>query len=246
MPIALARRPLTPPAPPRTETRRRLSNRSVAPRATSRARPPVNETTGDRDALADELLLARYRDSGEPRDFAEIFRRYSVRLERYLRRFLGDAALAEDVLQETFLLVHSKCGLYQDGWPARPWLYAIASRRAVDALRRSRRPAVSLDQPVASDGADVSGALVELFAADEPGPLETLQVRERQQWVKQSVGRLPESLRHVLVLGYDQGMSYAEIAEVLHVPIGTVKSRLHTALLRLRDMAERFDRTGRS
>ena len=162
-------------------------------------------------------------------------------MSRYLARYLGDAALTEDVLQDTFLQVHVKCDLYRDGWPARPWLYAVALHRAVDALRRARRlPRLRFDSPHA---ADEMGSLVELQACDRPGPLKELQERERREWVRESVARLPEPLRQALVPTYYQGLSYAEVADLLAIPLGTVKSRLHGAIARIRAMAERSGRS---
>ena len=209
---------------------------------TPRTRRPIPAETEDFAPPSDEDLLGRYRDTRRPEDFAELFRRFCGELGRYLARYLGDPVLAEDVLQDTFLQVHAKCGLYRDGWPARPWLYAVALHRAVDALRRSRRlPTVRLDPPHATDE---SGSLVELLASAEPGPLAELQEKERQRWVRESVARLTEPLRQVLVLTYYQGLTYAEIAVLLGVPLGTVKSRLHCAIVRLRAMSERYDKVG--
>jgi RNA polymerase sigma-70 factor (ECF subfamily) len=149
--------------------------------------------------------------------------------------------MGEDVLQETFLVVHTKCHLYQDGWPARPGLYAVAMHRAVDAQRRARRlPSLRFDAP---RGADEATSLLELLSGDEPDPLEMLEERDRQQWVRDSVARLPEPLRQALVLTYYQGLPYAEVAELLHVPVGTVKSRVHNAVARMRQMAERAERS---
>jgi RNA polymerase sigma-70 factor (ECF subfamily) len=227
---------------PRAESERQTPRRTGAPRrettrGTHRPRPDGTEGFAP---TSDEDLLGRYRDAGRPEDFAELLRRYSGELSGFLARYLGDATLAEDVLQDTFLQVHTKCDLYQDGWPARPWLYAVATHRAVDALRRARRlPRLRLDPTHAEDE---PGSLVERLADDESGPLEELQERERQEWVRESVARLPELLRQALVLTYYQGLSYAEVADLLAVPLGTVKSRLHGAIARMRAMAERSGR----
>src|SRR5205807_7150171 len=119
----------------------------------------------------DEELLTRYRDKGLTDDFNQLVHRYEHELYRYLARYLGDPTLAEDVFQNTFLQVHTKRGLYEDGRPVRPWLYSIATHQAVDALRKAgRHPTVSLDQRVAA-GATDAGALVDLLVSESPGPL---------------------------------------------------------------------------
>ena len=185
--------------------------------------------------LTDEELLSRYRDRGRADDFDELVRRYGAELYRYLVRYLGDPTQADDVLQNTFLQVHAKGGLYQDGRPVRPWLYAIATHQAVNALRRAgRQAAVSLDQRLE---AGEPGALIDLLVDEEPSPLEELQEEERWQWVRDSVARLPELSQQTLILAYYQGLKYHEIAEVLGIPVGTVKSRLHSAIAKLRAMA---------
>src|SRR3954463_14043057 len=134
--------------------------------------------SGPTDGLAgatDEELLTRYRDEGRTADFDALVHRYENELYRYLVRYLGDQALAEDVFQNTFLQVHLKRGLYEDGRPVRPWLYAIATHQAVDTLRKAgRHPTVSLDQRVAS-GDNEAGSLVDLMVGDDSGPLAELQ-----------------------------------------------------------------------
>jgi RNA polymerase sigma-70 factor (ECF subfamily) len=190
-------------------------------------------------------VLARYRDAARADDFDELVRRYGGPLRRYLARYLGDPVSADDVLQDTFLQVHARRRLYRDGCSARAWLYAITTRRAVDAQRRAgRRAAVSLDQPVGPGEASEPAALVDLLADDDLGPLDALHEGERQQWVRDIVPRLPGLLRQALVLCYYDGLKYAEIAEVLGVPLNTVKSRLHAAIARLRAMARAEDLAG--
>jgi RNA polymerase sigma-70 factor (ECF subfamily) len=204
---------------------------------------PTPTASIDLRAVSDEQLLSHYRDTREPEAFAELYRRYFGELGRYLTRYLGHVAFAEDVLQDTFLQVHAKCDLYRDGWPARPWLYTVATHRAVDALRRSPRlPTYQIDQPRVGDDSEGQGCLLDLLAGDGPGPLEQLQENERRQWVRDSVARLSELLRQALVLAYDRELSYADMSEVLDIPLGTAKSRVHCAVARLRAMAERYDR----
>ena len=189
-------------------------------------------------AESDEALLSRYRDSAAPDDFNELVHRYERELYRYLARYLGNPALAEDVFQNTFLQVHLKRALYEDGRPVRPWLYSIATHQAVDALRKAgRHPTVSLDRRVSSSSESDSGALVDLLVGDGTAPLAEMQEKEQRDWVTKSVERLPEALKQTLMLAYHQDLKYREIAEILNIPVGTVKSRLHAALAKLQEMA---------
>jgi RNA polymerase sigma-70 factor (ECF subfamily) len=194
--------------------------------------------TEDLDRLPDEALLTRYRDQGRAEDFDALVHRYEPELYRYLARYLGDPTLAQDVFQNTFLQVHLKRGLYEDGRPVRPWLYAIATHQAVDALRKAgRHPTVSLDQKTSANDTD-AGSLVDLLVSEGEGPLGELQGEERKDWVRRSVAKLPDTLRETLILAYHQDLKYREIAEILKIPVGTVKSRLHAALAKLQQMAK--------
>src|SRR5688572_5462625 len=96
--------------------------------------------------LNDEALIAAYRQTGDRQLFTTLVQRYEKELFNYLRRYLGDAELAEDVFQMAFLMVHMKCDQFEPGRRFRPWLYAIATNAAIDAQRRERRHrATSLD-----------------------------------------------------------------------------------------------------
>ena len=189
------------------------------------------------DEVSDETLMSRYREQGRTEDFDALIHRFERELFRYLARYLGDRALADDVFQNTFLQLHLKRGLYEDGRPLRPWLYAIATHQAVDALRKAgRHPTVSLDQRIDGAGTD-PGALIDLLTGDDPGPLAAMQGEERRQWVREGIAKLPEGLRQTLILAYYQDLKYREIAEILKIPVGTVKSRLHAAVAKLAEMA---------
>ena len=193
----------------------------------------------DLDQTTDEVLLSRYRDEGRTADFDVLIHRYERELYRYLVRYTGDAALAEDVFQNTFLQVHLKRGLYEDGRPVRPWLYSIATHQAVDALRKAgRHPTISLDVRGSSGGGDSEpSALVDLLVGANAGPLAELQGEERKEWVRTAIERLPDALKQTLILAYFQDLKYREIAEIQKIPVGTVKSRLHAALAKLQEMA---------
>jgi RNA polymerase sigma-70 factor (ECF subfamily) len=195
---------------------------------------------------SDEDLMRRYRDAGDEKVYNELVHRYERELFRYLARYTGDAPMAEDVFQNTFLQIHLKRGLYEDGRPFRPWLYAIATHQAVDSLRKAgRRPTVSLDQRLAASGEADAGSLLDMLVNDDAGPMAGLQDRERQEWVRASVEKLPDLLRQTLILAYYQDLKYREIAEILKIPVGTVKSRLHAALAKLQQMAKAAKRDGK-
>lgn len=193
----------------------------------------------DLDQMTDEVLLSRYRDEGRTADFDVLVHRYERELYRYLVRYTGDSALAEDIFQNTFLQVHLKKSLYEDGRPVRPWLYSIATHQAVDSLRKAgRHPTVSLDLRGGTRGDSDPSALVDMLVGDGQNPLDELQGEEHKEWVRSAIEKLPDSLRQTLILAYFQDLKYREIAEIQKIPVGTVKSRLHAALAKLQEMAK--------
>ena len=185
---------------------------------------------------SDEGLLLHYRDSHETAAFEQLVHRYERELYTYLRRYLGDAGMAEDVFQATFLQVHRKCDQFQEGRAFRPWLYSIATHLAIDALRKMRkRPTVSFDaQPSLSDEPEIDrNTFVQILANNRPGPIDLLEQQERRAWARKAVQELPLPLRSAVILVYYQGLKYREVAEILGIPEGTLKSRIHTALVKL-------------
>ena len=190
-------------------------------------------TTEATTEMTDEQLLHTHRESPTDGHLKTLINRYERELYNYLRRFLGDASLAEDAFQTTFLQVHLKSELFDSKRRFRPWLYTIATNQAIDTQRRNRRhQLVSLDRPHGSQHEEV-GSLMDLLASSEASPSERFDARERMEWVRRAVAALPEQLQTAVSLVYFQGMKYREAAVELSVPVGTVKSRLHSAIGRL-------------
>jgi RNA polymerase sigma-70 factor (ECF subfamily) len=182
---------------------------------------------------SDEQLLIAYRAEGDREAFARLVHRYERELYSYLRRYLADAEMAEDAFQATFLQIHLKCDQFEEGRTFRPWMYTIATNQAIDAQRRNRRHRmVSLDQAGGREG-DELGKLIDLLVSDDVDPADRVNAAERCELVQQALDELPENLRAVIHLVYYQGLKYREAADVLGVPVGTVKSRVHTAILKL-------------
>jgi RNA polymerase sigma-70 factor, ECF subfamily len=187
----------------------------------------------DPTAVSDEQLLQSYREASDPTVFSELVSRYQRELYNYLRRFLGDATLAEDVFQATFFQVHQKRDSFEEGRKFRPWLYTIATNQAIDAQRRNRRHRrLSLNQPHQA-GSESVGTLIDLVASEGGDPALAVESGEEGAWVRGEVEALPEPLRNAVNLVYFGGMKYRDAAKVMSVPVGTVKSRLHAAIQRL-------------
>src|SRR5262245_44006724 len=152
-------------------------------------------------------------------------------LQRHLLRLLKSPTAAEDVLQNTFLLVHLRADQFDPARKVRPWLYAVASRQAIDYLRRNRRhQAVSLSR---SEEDDENTLPADLVADGGPMPAEQVDAAVKRDWVLQAVRKLPQRFRQAFVRVHLEGSTYLDAAQELEVPVGTVKSRIHTAISRL-------------
>ncbi|MDY6914521.1 MAG: RNA polymerase sigma factor [Planctomycetota bacterium] len=182
-----------------------------------------------RPTISDAQLLQRHIE-GDNEAFVSLLERFRRELFNFLARFIGDAALAEDVFQETFLQLHVSAGAFDPRRRLKPWLFTIAANKARDALRaRRRRQAAPLDAEMPGSESQ-HASYASLIPANIPKPDEHLLNLETRQAVQNIVGKLPPNLHAVLVLSYFHGFAYKEIAEILNVPLGTVKSRLHSAV----------------
>lgn len=183
----------------------------------------------ERTQLGDSELLRRYLE-GDADAFAALMERYRKELYNFLVRFTGDQALAEDVFQETFLQLHISAAAFDPTRRLKPWLFTIAANKARDAMRsRWRRQAAPLDATVGRGDGDRT-SYADLMPSHVPSPDDAMLNLETRQAVQNIVDKMPENLRVVLLLSYFHDFPYKEIADILDVPLGTVKSRLHAAV----------------
>ncbi len=185
------------------------------------------------DSPSDEQLMLRVRDGADQEAFATLVHRYEHLMFNFLLRYTNDAGLAEEAFQATFLRLYQRRRLFQSGRGFKPWLYSIGTHVAIDHLRREgRHQTVSLDEQHV-DGEDNPAMLIDLLESQTPSPPAESQREEYREWTRQAVRELPTSLFDVILLIYFQGLKYREAADVLDIPLGTVKSRSHKALVLL-------------
>jgi RNA polymerase sigma-70 factor (ECF subfamily) len=177
---------------------------------------------------SDESLLKAYQ-RGEREAFTALMGRYSNELLHFLQRFLGSRAAADDVFQETFLQVHLSADTFDVERRFKPWLFTIAANKARDYYRKqNRNAAASLSASI--DGEDQGDRFVDLLESPVETPHAPLLDAERSRLVKKVIDAMPLHLREILLLSYFQRLSYNQIADSLEIPLGTVKSRLHSAV----------------
>ena len=178
----------------------------------------------------DSELLVRYM-AGDENAFSEIVSLYKDPLHAFLRKFLNQQSLVEDVFQDTFLQLYASRDKFDPDRPLRPWLFTIAANKAKDALRKiQRRSEISLGTAASSDDMSIDD-LFNMLSSYEQTPLDEISRDETDQRVRTIIANLPENLRIILTLSYFEQFSYKQMAEILSIPIGTVKSRLHTAVM---------------
>ena len=176
---------------------------------------------------ADETLALQIQ-AGSQQALAELVNRHHSPLIGYLYRMLGgNRALAEDLVQETFLRVLRSIHHYKHPRPFKPWLYAIATNLVRDHYKKAdtQRTQSILDDGIFQD--NISST-----------PEDSLLAADEAHQVSEAISSLPTHQRETIVLRYYQGLSHREIAEALSIPVGTVKSRLSLGLMRLRELIE--------
>jgi len=181
------------------------------------------------DKQTDAELLDRYA-AGEEAAFREIVSRYKNSLYAFLRRFLSQQDFVDDVFQETFLQLFTSRESFDPSRSLRPWLFTIAANKAKDALRkRQRTSAIPIGTIAESQDLSFEDVLNAL-TSDTTTPYDKLQKSETAVRVRKIIANMPENLREILILAYFNKFSYKQMAQILSIPIGTVKSRLHTAV----------------
>lgn len=177
----------------------------------------------------DEQLFDQYR-GGDLGSLRTLIDRHHDALLRFLTRLTGQPTFADDVFQETFLQIHQSSDTFDSSRRFRPWLFTIAANKARDYLRKKgRRRTLDLSAPVDA-GRDGGLSFVDLLEVSIPPPEARLESQELSQRVQGVLDEMPLPLREILLLAYFQRLSYLQIADELEIPLGTVKSRLHSAV----------------
>jgi RNA polymerase sigma-70 factor (ECF subfamily) len=178
---------------------------------------------------SEEAVLVAELQSGSERAFAELIDRFHQPLYSLIARSLQDPADAADITQEVFLKVFRSISGFHGESSLRTWLYRIALREASNQRRwwsRHKYPEVALDAPSRCNSADDALSFASTLADSSASPFELAVQQETRQRVEAALRQVPEAFRAVLILREIEGFAYEEIVEILHVNLGTVKSRL--------------------
>ena len=183
---------------------------------------------------SDESLVVLALD-GDERAFARLVRRYQRRLTAFLGQLVGDAELARELSQETFIRAWSALDRCDPTYRFSTWLFRIAHNLGIDQLRRRRLHTVSLHRR------DADGDEVEIVLPDlEKDPFGHFENQELARHIKAAIEELRAEYRELVLLRHFGGLSYQEIAEFKDMPLGTVKNKLFRAHSVLRKALQEF------
>jgi RNA polymerase sigma-70 factor (ECF subfamily) len=180
-------------------------------------------------------IIIRWKH-GDKRAFEEIVRHFKQEAYLVAYGFLGNREDARDLSQDAFVRAYQARDRFDADKPFYPWFYRILKNLCLNYMKRRGRKHESLyqeDQPAR-----------ERFRADTPTPLESLEASERRYLLKVAMARLSVEHREVILLKNFKGCSYAEIAELLEIPVGTVMSRLYYARKMLKDIVLELEEKG--
>jgi RNA polymerase sigma-70 factor (ECF subfamily) len=185
----------------------------------------------------DEPALIHDAQHGNLEAFNSLVLAYQDALYNTALRILGDEDLAADAVQEAFLSAFRALNSYRGG-SFRAWLLRTVTNACYDELRRKKRRPTTPLEPETADGDEVESP--RWLTDPHASPEERLDQAELEHAIQHCLENLPTDFRMVVVLADIQGLDYSEIAEVVKTPLGTIKSRLARARLRLRDCLQGF------
>jgi len=191
----------------------------------------------ERDLISatDQEIVALARE-GREAGYRELIRRYERPVFSLVLRMVRDRQLAEDLAQETFIKALNAIGSYRPEFKFSSWIFKIANNAAIDHLRRREIDTLSIDgAPHATTAEDIEATALQVGDKGET-PLAELEARELGTAIERAIGRLRPEYRSCIMLRHVEGLAYEEIAQLLELPLGTVKTYIHRARHELRDM----------
>ncbi len=183
--------------------------------------------------------LVRLSTNGNEEAFEKLLDKYEGKIFNLAYRMLGNVEDAEDATQDAFMKAYSSLSGFRGDSSFSTWLYRIAKNVCLDEIRRRQRnPVHSLDKPIKTDEGDQLERQIE---DDSPTPEDTIVTNEQQVVIEKAMQKLPAHHRTVIIFRDIEGFSYSQIAEILDVKLGTVKSRLYRARNNLKVVLEEME-----
>ena len=187
----------------------------------------------DLKTLTDQDVVLRAR-TGDEAAYRELVRRYERPVFALLYRMVRDRELAEDLAQETFVKALNAIDSYRPEFKFSSWIFKIANNAAIDHLRRRELDTLSLDGSPHAETPEAMQATALQIGARQESPLDAVEAKELGGAIEAAIGRLRPEYRSCILLRHVEGRAYEEIAEILDLPLGTVKTYIHRARNELR------------
>ncbi len=188
------------------------------------------------DSKVDDRKLAAQAAKGRDAAFRELLCRYERPVFSLIFRMVRDRALAEDLAQETFIRAFRAISSYNPRYKFSSWIFKIANNHTIDHLRKRRLDTVSIDgSPHAVTGEEEAQTRLVVESTGE-APDRYVEQRELGSQIEQAIGELRPEYRTVVLLRHIEGYSYEEIADIMDLPLGTVKTYLHRARAELKGL----------
>ena len=188
-------------------------------------------------SATDQEIVALARE-GREAAYRELVRRYERPVFSLVLRMVRDRQLAEDLAQETFVKALNAIATYRPEYKFSSWIFKIANNAAIDHLRRRDLNTLSLDgSPNATSQDDIEATALQVGDKSE-SPLAELEARELGTSIERAIGQLRPEYRSCILLRHVEGLAYEEIAQMLDLPLGTVKTYIHRARHELRKALE--------
>ncbi len=184
-------------------------------------------------ARSDQEIVALAR-AGEEAAYRELIRRYERPLFSLLYRMVRDRELAEDLAQETFVKALNAIESYRPEFKFSSWIFKIANNAAIDHLRRRELDTLSLEGSPHAETPEAVEATALQIGDRQESPLDAVEARELGGQIEQAIGQLRPEYRSCILLRHVEGRAYEEIADILNLPLGTVKTYIHRARNELR------------
>jgi RNA polymerase sigma-70 factor, ECF subfamily len=183
--------------------------------------------------LSDQEVVLAARE-GRQAAYRELIRRYERPIFALLFRMVRDRELAEDLSQETFVKALNAIESYRPEFKFSSWIFKIANNAAIDHLRRRELDTLSLDGSPHAETPEAMQATALQIGARQESPLDAVEARELGGAIEAAIGKLRPEYRSCILLRHVEGRAYEEIAEMLDLPLGTVKTYIHRARNELR------------
>ncbi|HET7025346.1 MAG TPA: sigma-70 family RNA polymerase sigma factor [Gemmatimonadales bacterium] len=184
-------------------------------------------------ATDQDVVLAARR--GSDAAYRELLKRYERPVFSLIYRMVRDRELAEDLTQETFIKALNALDSYRPEYKFSSWIFKIANNAAIDQLRRRELDTLSLDGAPGAETAEAIEATSLQVGSKGESPLDELEAKEIGTAIERAIGRLRPEYRSCILLRHVEGRAYEEIAEMLDLPLGTVKTYIHRARNELRE-----------